>query len=167
MSLIKLQSAVKQYPILALIACVVLVFLVGGLGSLATISNIPNWYAGLEKPPLNPPNEIFGPVWSLLYALIGVSLFIVLRTKISKLLLQPALSWFSVQLVLNLLWSLVFFGLQAPWVAFVIIICLLAAIIMTYMSFEPISKRAALLLLPYLVWVSFATYLNGSVAYLN
>lgn len=167
MSLIKLQYAVKQYPILALIACVVLVFLVGGVGSLATIPNIPSWYAGLEKPPLNPPNEIFGPVWSFLYVLIGTSLFLVLRAKTSGLLLRPALSWFSVQLVLNLLWSLVFFGLQAPWVAFVIITCLLVAIIMTYISFEPISRRAALLLLPYLAWVSFATYLNGSVAYLN
>lgn len=167
MTLIQIQQVVKQHPILAFIACVGLVFLVGGVGSLATLPNIPTWYAGLEKPPLNPPNTIFGPVWSLLYVLIGTSLFLVLRTKTSKLLLQPALGWFSIQLVLNLLWSLVFFGLQAPWLAFAVIISLIAAIIMTYLSFEPISKRAAYLLLPYLAWVSFATYLNGSVAYLN
>lgn len=167
MTLTKIQHAVIQYPVLAFIACVGLVFIVGGVGSIATLPNIPNWYAGLEKPPLNPPNTIFGPVWSFLYVLIGTSLFLVLRTKASKLLLQPALYWFGIQLVLNLLWSLVFFGLQAPWLAFAVIVCLIAAIIMTYMSFEPISKRAAYLLLPYLAWVCFATYLNGSVAYLN
>lgn len=167
MSLIKMRQVAAQYPVLAFVACVGLVFIVGGIGSIATLPNIPNWYAGLEKPPLNPPNAIFGPVWSFLYVLIGTSLFLVLRAKASSSLLRPALSWFSVQLVLNLLWSLVFFGLQAPWLAFAVIICLLAAIIMTYISFEPVSKRATYLLLPYLAWVSFATYLNGSVAYLN
>lgn len=167
MILTKILRIASRYPVLTFITCVGVVFIVGGAGSIATLPNIPNWYAGLEKPPLNPPNAIFGPVWSFLYVLIGTSLFLVLRAKTSKLLLQPALSWFGVQLVLNLLWSLVFFGLQAPWLAFVVIICLLAAIIMTYLSFEPISKPGAYLLLPYLAWVSFATYLNGSVAYLN
>ena len=137
-----------------------------GIGSLATTSNIQTWYATLEKPFFNPPNWLFGPVWTLLYLLIGLSLYLVwiTKTKSSK---QRALIWFGVQLVLNALWSIVFFGLHQPWLAVVVILGLLVSIALTMRSFAGFSRTAALLLIPYICWVSFATVLNISIAILN
>lgn len=151
---------------LQLIGCIALSFLAGAIGSLATISNIPTWYAALDKPPFLPPNEVFGPVWSVLYTLIGIALFLVVRSGIegSK---TKAYLWFGIQLVLNTLWSLVFFGLHLPWVAFVIIVLLLGAIVINFGYFRQFSKAAGLLLVPYFLWCCFAGYLNLGVALLN
>ena len=88
-------------------------FAAGAIGSLATIPNIPSWYAGLDKPPFLPPNEIFGPVWSLLYTLMGIALAMVILHKAKDK--KPAYIWFGIQLTLNTLWSIVFFGLHLPW----------------------------------------------------
>lgn len=143
-----------------------LCFAAGGLGSLATISNIPTWYAALEKPFFNPPNWIFGPVWTVLYVLMAASLYIV-WTKYYKGSKKRAFAAFVVQLVLNALWSLVFFGLHAPWAGVVVIVALLASIVATMKLFWPISRPAVCLLVPYVLWVGFATALNIAIALLN
>lgn len=141
-------------------------FLAGGLGSLATFANIPTWYAGLSKPVFNPPNWVFGPVWTLLYALMGISLYL-MWTSISKKSKRSAFTFFGAQLVLNALWSLAFFGLHWPWGGVVIIVLLLVVIVLTIRSFLPISRSAAYLLIPYLTWVSFAAILNIAVGLIN
>ncbi len=140
-------------------------FAAGGIGSLATVPNIPTWYESLQKPPLLPPNEVFGPVWSILYLFMGIALFLVWITpKKDQKLLYVA---FFAQLILNTVWSLVFFGLQLPWLGVIIILSLIGAIIWTILEFKKVSKLAAGLLVPYLVWVAFATYLTIGVALLN
>lgn len=140
-------------------------FAAGAIGSLATIPNIPTWYAGLDKPPLLPPNEVFGPVWSVLYLLMGVALFLVWKSRAKK----PSLAYiaFFSQLVLNTIWSLVFFGAQQPAMGIAVILVLLGTIIWTIREFARVSKTAAALLAPYLLWVGFATYLTIGVAVLN
>ncbi len=137
----------------------------GGIGSIATIPNIPSWYAQLDKPPLLPPNELFGPVWTLLYILMGIALALIILHKASNK--KQAYTWFGVQLTLNTLWSIVFFGLHQQWIAAVIIIALIASIIMTMKKFRALAPAAFWLLVPYLTWVCFATYLNIGVAVLN
>lgn len=154
-----------MYRALQLVGCVGVSFLAGAIGSLATIQAIPTWYAALTKPPFLPSNEIFGPVWTVLYLLMGVALFLVVRTPAGNK--RSAYMWFGAQLVLNTLWSLSFFGLQLPWLGIAVIVALLAAIIMTIRSFYPISRLAGYLLVPYLLWTCFATYLNLGVALLN
>lgn len=139
---------------------------VGALGSLATIPNIPSWYAALEKPALNPPNWIFGPVWTTLYVLMGIALALVILES-SKKSKSKAYLWFGIQLSLNLLWSLVFFGLHSPWLGVVVIVALIASIVVTIREFYTINKYSAWLLAPYLAWVCFATYLTIGIATLN
>ena len=138
----------------------------GAIGSLATISNIPSWYAALEKPALNPPNWVFGPVWSVLYVVMGIALALVIlkATKQSK---KKAYVWFGLQLALNTLWSLVFFGLHSPWFGVAVIIALIASIVVTIREFYQLEKYSAWLLAPYLAWVCFATYLTIGIALLN
>lgn len=137
----------------------------GVLGSFFTVSSIPTWYTTLNKPSFSPPNWIFAPVWTVLYILMGVSLYLVWISK-SKLK-QNALYLFFVQLGLNALWSLIFFGLHNPSLALVDIIALWVAIILTMRAFLKINKISGRLLVPYLAWVSFATYLNYSIWVLN
>ncbi len=154
---------------LKIIKCVTSVlvpFVAAAMGSAATIPNITTWYATLDKPFFSPPNWLFGPVWTVLYLLMGLSLYLVwvARYKKSK---KSAFVVFGVQLALNVLWSVVFFGLHAPWAGVVIIVALLASIVATIRIFWPINKTAAYLLFPYVVWVSFATLLNSAVAALN
>jgi tryptophan-rich sensory protein len=149
-----------------LIASLVISFAAGAAGSLATIPNIPSWYAELEKPFLNPPNFVFGPVWTALYLLIAISLYLVWTRKSTKS--KASAYWvFAVQMVLNALWSFVFFGLHMPELAIAVIIVLLAAIVATIVLFYRFSKPAAYFLVPYLLWVGFATYLTIGVAVLN
>jgi tryptophan-rich sensory protein len=141
-------------------------FAAGAIGSLATIPNIPSWYAALVKPALNPPNWVFGPVWSILYLLMGVALALIIL-QASKRSKKKAYFWFGLQLALNALWSLVFFGLHSPWLGVVVIIALIASIIVTIRKFRNINKYSAWLLAPYLAWVCFATYLTIGIALLN
>ncbi len=138
----------------------------GAIGSLATSPNIKSWYQPLEKPPLVPPNWVFGPVWSLLYVLMGVALALVILqvTQKSKMYVYY---WFAAQLFLNTLWSLVFFGLHSLWFGVAIILLLIFSISMTIRFADRITTYAAWLLVPYLAWVCFATYLNIGVALLN
>lgn len=152
--------------VVKLIASIAVSFGAAAIGSLATVPNIPTWYASLAKPAFSPPNWLFGPVWTLLYLLIGLSLYLVWTAGYKKPK-RLAFTAFGLQLVCNALWSLVFFGLHAPWAGAAVIILLFGSIVVTMRLFWPISKLAAYLLVPYLAWVSFATLLNISVALLN
>lgn len=141
--------------------------LAGGLGAVFTSSKIPSWYAALAKPELNPPSWIFGPVWTTLYILMGIALYLVWRKGVKTKGVRIALTAFVVQLVLNAIWSPIFFGAEAPGIAFAVIAAMWVAIMMTIFLFWRISKPAALLLVPYIAWVSFASYLNYAIWQLN
>ncbi len=153
-----------------LAACVLLCEFAGIVGSVFTFSSIPTWYAGLVKPSFTPPSWVFGPAWTILYALMGAALFLVWRerkNKEKKADVKPALVVFAVQLALNALWSILFFGLKAPALAFYEIIVLWISIIASIVFFLRVSKRAAYLLVPYFFWVAFAATLNFYVWLLN
>ena len=137
----------------------------GIIGSVFTISSIPTWYATLNKPFFSPPNYVFGPVWIALYALMGISLYLVLVSKIDRK--DFAYKIFFTQLILNTLWSIIFFGMRDPMLAFIEIIILWICILYTIKSFNLISKLAAYLLYPYFIWVTFASVLNFSIWMLN
>lgn len=141
--------------------------LVGGIGALVTTPSIGAWYAGLIKAPLNPPGWVFGPVWTILFALMGVAASLIWEKGIKNKAVSLALKFFIFQLALNALWSILFFGLHRPLLALLDIIVLLAAIAWTTWRFWKISRPAGSLMLSYLLWVSFAIYLNYSVVVLN
>lgn len=151
--------------ILKLLGTVTLTNLAGIIGSFATRANIPDWYQYLEKPPFNPPSWVFGPVWTALYTLMGISLYLVMQSGVRSK--TRAYAAFGVQLVLNALWSFAFFGAKSPELGIVVILPLLVAIAWTMYEFNRINKKAAWLLLPYLAWTSFATVLTISIAMLN
>ncbi len=154
-----------------LAVAVVLSELAGLAGSVFTASAIPVWYAGLIKPAFNPPSWIFGPVWTLLYALMGIAAFLVWdrgRTRPAlRRMARAALVIFIMQLALNVAWSAIFFGAHSPAGAFADIVLLWFAILWTIIAFARISRPAAYLLVPYLLWVSFAAYLNYAIWMLN
>jgi len=139
---------------------------VGAIAGFATASNIGGWYATLSKPGFNPPNWIFGPVWTLLYILMGIALFLIWKQPAS-LYKSNSLRLFFIQLLLNFLWSFLFFYFHKIGLAFVDIVALLVFIILTIFSFSRLSKKAAWLMVPYVCWVSFATILNGAIYHLN
>lgn len=156
----------RDRPLLTLAAAVLVCELVGITGAVFTATGVESWYATLERPELAPPNWVFGPVWTTLYALMGVAAWLVWREGRGREL-QVALGLFGVQLALNFAWSFVFFGQEAIFPALVVILALLFAIGTTATAFWRIDRRAALLLVPYLAWVSFATYLNYAFWTLN
>jgi len=141
--------------------------LAGIIGSFFTAPSIPGWYTTIEKSMLTPPSWVFGPVWTLLYILMGIAAFLVWQKGLQSRVVRAALLVFFVQLVLNATWSIIFFGYQNPGLALVDIALLWLAIVCTMKRFYPVSKTAAYLLLPYLLWVSFATYLNFTIWTLN
>jgi benzodiazapine receptor len=149
-----------------LIAAVAICQAAGGLGAIATAPKITSWYANLIKPEFSPPNWLFGPVWTILYLLMGIALFLVWKERKSKEK-RRAVGVFVVQLGLNILWSFLFFGMENPGAALVEIILMWMAIAATISEFGKINKTAGWLLVPYLLWVSFATVLNGAVYWLN
>jgi len=153
----------KAGEVVKLILAIVICQAAGLVGSIFTVPSIPTWYATLQKPSFSPPNWIFAPVWTILFTLMGISLYLVWRKGRGNKNVRNALLIFAVQLVLNVLWSVLFFGLQSPLYAFVEIIVLWAAILFTILKFFKVSKNAALLLIPYILWVSFAAYLNYSI----
>lgn len=152
---------------LRLIVAIVTAQLAGAIGSVFTVSAIPAWYATLTKPALNPPSWVFGPVWTLLYILMGVAAFLVWQKGWERRDVKIALSVYGAQLALNALWSIVFFGLQSPGLALVNIALLFVSIIVTMVLFYKISRPAMWLLVPYIGWVSFASYLNYAIYVLN
>lgn len=149
-----------------LVVSIALPFAAGAIGSYFTIPSIETWYATLNKPSFSPPDYIFGPVWTILYLLMGISLYLVWNSSRTKGK-QYAIKMFLIQIVLNATWSVVFFGLHNPLFAFINIIVLWVAIYLTIRSFYEISKFAAYLLYPYLFWVTFATILNLAIVLLN
>jgi len=149
--------------VVSIIACLA----AGAIGSIFTRQAIPTWYATLEKPAFNPPNWLFAPVWTLLYILMGVAAFMVWREGFENRQVRIALIAFLVQLVLNALWSVVFFGLQSPLYGLIVISVLWVAILFTTLQFYRISLAAGVLMLPYLLWVTFAAVLNESIWLLN
>jgi len=150
-----------------LIACIGICLGVGFIGSVFTAPAITSWYAFLNKPFFNPPNWIFGPVWTLLYILMGISVYSVLTTRPKSDGYNHALQLFALQLVFNFLWSVIFFGLRNLLAAFLEIIILWIAILLTWQKFKKISRTAANLLIPYIAWVSFALILNLAIVFLN
>ena len=156
-----------KLKIIPLVLSIGVCFLAAGIGSFSTTSAIDTWYVTLQKPFFNPPNWVFGPVWTLLYLLMGISLYLVWITKTDKKTKRKAITFFFVQLALNVLWSILFFGLKLPSAAFVGIVLLWLTILMTIKNFLPISKVAGWLLIPYITWVSFASVLNLSLIILN
>jgi len=158
---------VKLKPALKLIAALVISGSAGAVGTLFTISAIPAWYATLAKPALNPPTWVFGPVWTALYALMGIAAFLVWNKGWGRADVRKALGFFLLQLALNAVWSIIFFGWHDILSAFICIAALWLTIVWTMMLFYRISKPTMYILLPYILWVSFAAYLNYSILMLN
>lgn len=150
-----------------LVSAIVVCQLAGVIGSVFTVSSIPTWYAGLEKPFFAPPNWLFAPVWLSLYTLMGVSLYLVWSRGVDDRSVRIALSVFGIQLVLNALWSILFFGLRSPLLGLVEIAALWIAIVATIVLFYRVSRTAGLLLIPYIAWVTIAAALNGFIWTLN
>ena len=142
-------------------------FLAGLIGSLSTAPAISAWYVYINKPSWNPPNWLFGPVWTTLYVLMGISLFIVWDKVSDFRSAKKILAVFAVQLVLNTAWSLIFFGARSPFWSLMEIALLILAIIWNMLVFYRISRPAPWLLAPYLAWVIFASYLNYTILTLN
>lgn len=145
----------------------ILTFIAGGVGSFATSPNIEGWYAGLQLPEIAPPNWVFGPVWMGIYITIAIAAWLVWRKGRNTPYVTLGLWVFVVQLVLNSLWSILFFGLQSPVLGLVGISVLWLVIVFMIGVFAKVSKTAALILLPYIIWVSFAGYLNYEIWILN
>lgn len=141
--------------------------LAGFIGSIFTTPSIATWYETLNKPALNPPNWVFAPVWTTLFILMGISLFLIWQKGLKSKGVVFAIVLFVIQLLLNMKWSFLFFGMHSPLYAFVDIVVLWLMILWAIIAFSKISKLAGWLLLPYLLWVSFASYLNFMVYLLN
>jgi len=139
----------------------------GIIGSVFTAPAVPVWYATLKKPFFNPPNSVFAPVWTTLFLLMGVSLFLVWQQGLDDHRVRTACVLFFSQLFLNILWSALFFGLHSPLMGFIDIVFLWVMILVTILSFHRISQVSALLMIPYLLWVSFAGVLNWAIWRLN
>ncbi len=139
----------------------------GMLGNSATIPNIAPWYESLAKPPLTPPNWLFGPAWTILYILMGVAFYRILRGDPAAPGRRAAILLFGAQLVLNALWSVAFFGAHSPALGLVVILPLEALIVATIYAFARLDRMAALCLVPYALWVAFATWLNVGIFALN
>ncbi len=150
-----------------LIAFIILCNLAGLIGSIFTFPAITGWYATLSKPVFSPPNWVFGPVWTTLYFLMGISGYLIWQKGFKKRPVRAALALFGAQLFLNALWSILFFGLQSPLYGLVCILFLWAFIALTIRSFYAINRTAAYLLVPYIAWVSFAAVLNFAIWAIN
>lgn len=158
----------KKADAVALIFFILLCEAVGIAGSFFTVSAIPDWYSVLAKPDFAPPNWIFGPVWTTLYAMMGGAAYLVWkRLSVQKKAVERGLKLFWIQLSLNALWSPIFFGANDLALSVAVIVLLWLSIVGTMVLFARVSKIAVWLLVPYLAWVSFATYLNYSIWQLN
>lgn len=139
----------------------------GIFGSLFTFDSISDWYVTLEKPVFAPPNWIFGPVWITLYFLMGLSLYIVWKDELKSKTRNAFFAVFGIQLILNALWSFLFFGLRSPFLGLLDIILLDIMVIVTIIYAKSISKLAMILLIPYLIWIVFASFLNYVIFLVN
>ena len=151
---------------LKLTLCLLLPLIVGGVAGYATATSIGTWYAQLNKPFFNPPNWLFGPVWTVLYILMGVSFYLILQST-KNIDRRKAIYVFVIQLFLNFWWSFLFFKFHLLFIALVEIVLIWVSIVTMISRFKNVNKTAAYLQIPYLLWVSFATALNGAIWWLN
>ncbi len=156
----------KPSNILPLIVSIAIPLALGGIAGVVTTDNISGWYSTINKPSFNPPNSIFGPVWTGLYLLMGIAMFIVWKSS-SDGIRSNTTQIYGVQLILNFAWSFMFFYFHRPDWAFVNIVLLWLAIVYTIFTFYKVRKVAAYLLIPYILWVSFASVLNAAIWKLN
>ena len=147
---------------LALVVAILCCFGAAAIGAYATTRSLRTWYLALPKPSWNPPNGVFGPVWTVLYVSMGVSVWLIWRAR-DEYDIALAVACFTAQLILNVLWSVVFFGFRSPLGGLLVIVVLWLAIVVTIVAFAQVSVPAAAVLLPYLLWVTFATALNGAI----
>jgi len=152
---------------LSLIFCVAIPLMIGFIGSFLTIASISGWYLTLSKPWFTPPSWVFGPAWTILYILMGIAWWLIIRHGFEKHAVRIATVWFLIQLGVNLLWSYVFFGMQSIAGGLVVIVVLILLILLNMHFFRQVSRRATLLLIPYLCWTVFATLLNAMILVLN
>lgn len=157
----------RTRDIAALVLAIMICQLAGGIGGFFTASSVSTWYPQLNKPAFTPPGWVFGPVWTILYAMMGVAAWLVWRSGAGEPAVRSALWPFGVQLALNVLWSIVFFGLRNPGWAFAELVILWAAMLATTIQFFGISKAAGGLMIPYQLWVTFAGILNYYLWRLN
>ncbi len=156
----------KIKNIVVLILCIIIPVAVGSISGIATNSGLSDWYVALNKPSFNPPNFVFAPVWTALYTLMGISLFLIWQSPRNRAR-NHALIIFGIQLFLNFTWSFLFFYWQNPALAFIEIIMICFAILFMIILFYRINKWAAFLQIPYFLWVSFASVLNAAIWQLN
>lgn len=171
------RAGMDRRSIAVLVGFLALSFAVAAGGSLATIANVDGWYAEAEKAPWSPPNSLFGPVWTVLYALMSIAAWLVWREgkegRAAAGAVRGALAIYLGQLALNAIWTPIFFalyptiGVAALWIALAVILALDVAVPLTILAFRPISRLAAILLVPYWLWILFATTLNWAAATLN
>lgn len=158
----------RRPPLWAALAIAILPVVAASIaGSAVTVPQIPTWYAGLVKPPFNPPNWIFAPVWTALFALMALGAFRILRLPVGTPGRRRALLVYHLQLLLNIGWSFAFFGTNSPLAGLAVIMPLLVLIVAAIAAFRPLDRLASNLLWPYLAWVAFATLLNASIWWLN
>jgi tryptophan-rich sensory protein len=157
----------KAIEIGKLMISIIICQMVGVIGSVLTTPSIPTWYATLKKPSFTPPGWLIGSVWIALFFLMGISAFLVWRKGLNNRQVKIALTVFAVQLILNALWSVAFFGFKSPLAGLVVISVLWIAILLTIIKFLKVSRPAGLLLLPYILWVSFAALLNTLIFAIN
>lgn len=161
------RSDIKIKNVYRFIAAIVICELAGAIGAIFTSPAIPAWYIELVKPRFAPPNWVFGPVWAFIYFLMGISLFFVWKRGVKGAEVFKPVFYFLIQLILNVVWTFVFFGLRNPYAALYIITILWISILLTISQFFRVKKLAAYLLIPYILWVSFAVLLNYSIWSLN
>ncbi|RDI04640.1 TspO/MBR family protein [Flavobacterium sp. AG291] len=150
--------------IVMIVTCVV----IGAIAGLLTQKGVDTWYTTVQKPSFNPPNWVFAPVWSTLYVMMGIAAGLVWHEMDrQRETVRKGLTFFAIQLALNALWSFIFFGLHNPFLALLEIILLWLMIYETFVQFNKVNKIARMLLIPYLLWVTFATLLNAAIWWLN
>jgi tryptophan-rich sensory protein len=157
----------EKNELFRLILSITICQMAGIIGSIFTAGSVTSWYPTLVKPSLSPPGFYIGLIWIVLFTLMGISLFLIWKETPSNLAARIALYFFAAQLIVNVLWSVAFFGMRSPIIGLVVIALLWVLILITIIKFWPINRTAALLLIPYIVWVSIAAYLNFSIWRLN
>jgi tryptophan-rich sensory protein len=157
---------IGRRDLLGAVVAAVLINLIGALGVPFTTSESA-WFQALEKPWFYPPDALFGIVWTMLFSLMGVAAYLVYRRGIERRAVRMALGLFALGMVFNVAWSPTFFALQAPFLALLVVLTLRPLVVATIAAFDRVDRRAALLLVPYLAWVSFAAVLNYSLWQLN
>ena len=161
------MASMRSRDVAALAASILVCQLAGVLGSFFTSPSIASWYPTLKKPFFNPPNWVFAPVWITLFTLMGVSIFLVWRKGLAEKKVKLALGVFAIHLLVNVLWSAAFFGIKSPLAGLLVIVPLWILVVACITLFARVNVPAAMLLIPYLLWVSFAAVLNAAIVVLN